>query len=234
MRNVCLCEWNAFTNLLLGSLLSLLLLSSFSFLFGQFAITILTFSRQFRISHRFELQISSRARIVITTVTSSYETIKWYFQLIFDHASVYFQWEVLHSGLRSMAFGIVWFCFRTRTAWNVVSWTWNFWLWIWFDVNMNWFTGWWLSAANKANINTWRILLISLTLEKKCYLPDASAGGVCVSSQCFHVAFARWQRNWALSKCRMRWMRILMVWARERCACWIWTTATKSYSMFNG
>lgn len=141
--------------------------------------------------------------------------------------SVYFQYDVLHSGLRSMAFRVVWFCFRTWASWNVMSWTWNFRLWIWFDVNVNWFTWWWLSAMHKVNISkSERFHSIDWhTNRKKFCLPDAAAGGVCMSSQCFHVTLTRWQRDWTISKRRMRWMRILMMWTRERCACWIWTTA---------
>uniref|UniRef100_A0A2M4CR92 Secreted protein n=1 Tax=Anopheles darlingi TaxID=43151 RepID=A0A2M4CR92_ANODA len=91
--------------LLLLMLVVLLLLSmgrllclSFTFLFRQLTVPLFAFARQLGIGRRFKLQIRSRTGIVVPSIAASHKD----------------------SRLRTMAFGIVWFCLGTRTAVHVV------------------------------------------------------------------------------------------------------------------
>lgn len=52
----------------------LLVLAPFALLFGQFAVALFTFARQLRIGHWLELQVGSRARIVVAAIASSNES----------------------------------------------------------------------------------------------------------------------------------------------------------------
>lgn len=70
----------------------------FAFLLRQFAVTFLSFTGQFRIWRRFELEIRTAAGVVITAVTATNE----------------------YRRLRSMALGIIRFGLGTRSAVHVV------------------------------------------------------------------------------------------------------------------